>query len=98
MRCSVEAARGKQKRSCCLHTKPCSLTLPAADKQEDVDVEPDTAEKASTARQSDKTNRPFSRHWDSAQPDTAAHDGDDWWNHLQEVSAEQLLHDAFSLA
>ena len=63
-----------------------------------MDVEPDTAEKGSTARQSDKTQRPFSRHWDGAQPATAAQDGDDWWNYLQEVSAEQLLHEVFSLA
>ena len=94
----MEAARGKQKGTCCLHIKPCRLTLPAADKQDDVDVEPDMGENMSTATQSDKAGRPFSRHWDGAQPDTAAHVGDDWWNYLQEVSAEQVSHDAFSLA
>ena len=76
-------------------TSPCRLTLPAGDKQEDVDVEPDTADKMSTATQRDKTNRPFSRHWDGPQPDIAAQDGHDWWNHLQEASAEQLSHVAW---
>ena len=94
----MEAARGKQSRSCCLHMKACRLILPAADKQEDAEVEPDMTEKMSTATQSTGTTRPFSRHWDGTQPDIAAQDGDDWWNHLQEVSAEQLSYDVFSLA
>ncbi len=96
--CSMEAARGEQGWTCCLHINACRLTLPAADMQEDVDIEPDTTEHVSTATQSDNTSRPFSRHWEGAQPDTAAQDGDDWWNHLLEVSAEQLSHDACSLA
>ena len=51
----------------------------------------DGAQLDSTAKQSDQHIRPFSRHWDGAQPDIAAQDGDDWWNYLQEVSAEQSV-------